>query len=72
MDAIKLVIFDVAGTIVEDRGEVLDAFAEALDKHGIPHTDAELKEWKGASKLEVIRYFVQRNGPADEQTVAAV
>jgi hypothetical protein len=29
MDAIKLVIFDVAGTIVEDRGEVLDAFAES-------------------------------------------
>jgi phosphonatase-like hydrolase len=72
MDAIKLVIFDVAGTIVEDRSEVLGAFAEALDKHGIPHTDAELKEWKGASKLEVIRHFVQRNGPADEQTVAAV
>lgn len=74
MDAIKLVIFDIAGTIVQDRGEVLGAFAAALAKHGIPHTVAELREWKGASKLEVIRHFVQRQvGPAnDESAVAAV
>src|SRR6266581_2868177 len=74
MDAIKLVIFDIAGTIVEDRGEVLGAFAAALDKHGISYTDAELKEWKGASKLEVIRHFVQRQAGAEarESLVAAV
>ena len=74
MDAIKLVIFDLAGTIVEDRGEVLGAFSTALEKHGVAHTTAELKEWKGASKQEVIRHFVQRQaGPgANESTVAAV
>jgi phosphonatase-like hydrolase len=62
MDAIKLVIFDVAGTIVEDRGEVVGAFSTALEKHGVAHTAAELKEWKGASKQEVIRHFVERQG----------
>jgi len=74
MDAIKLAIFDVAGTIVQDRGEVLRAFSTALEKHGIAHTTAELKEWKGASKQEVIRHFVRRRAKpeASESAVAAV
>jgi len=73
MNGIRLVVFDIAGTIVEDRGEVLCAFAEALDGHGIRYTDDELKEWKGASKKEVIRHFVRsQNTAADENAVAAV
>jgi phosphonatase-like hydrolase len=62
MDKIRLVIFDVAGTIIEDHGEVVSAFAGALDKHRILYTDDELKEWKGSSKQEVIRHFVERQG----------
>ncbi len=64
MDKIRLVIFDVAGTIIEDHGEVVSAFAAALDKHRILYTDDELKAWKGASKQEVIRHFVERQGGA--------
>ena len=60
MPAIKLVVFDIAGTIIEDHGEVLRAFSLALDKSGIPFTEDELKERKGASKREVIRHFVER------------
>ena len=60
MRPIKLVIFDIAGTIVEDRGEVLGAFTSALKKHHVPFTESELREWKGAAKREVIRHFVER------------
>ncbi len=66
MPSIKLVIFDIAGTIVEDRGEVLEAFGSALRKRCIPFTDAELQEWKGASKREVIRHFVEKQGVEHE------
>ncbi len=73
MDSIRLVVFDIAGTIVQDRGEVLRAFVEALARHGIRSTDDELKEWKGASKKEVIRHFVRRqDATADECAVASV
>jgi phosphonatase-like hydrolase len=73
MHSSRLVVFDIAGTIVKDQGEVLHAFADALNRHGIQHTDAELKEWKGASKKEVIRHFVRRpDATADESAVAAV
>jgi len=60
MPNIKLVVFDIAGTIIEDRGEVLTAFASALRKNGIGFAEDELQEWKGASKREVIRHFVER------------
>ena len=60
MPPIKLVVFDIAGTIVQDRGEVVHAFSSALRAHGIAFTDAELEEWKGASKREVVRHFVTR------------
>ncbi len=73
MNSIRLVVFDIAGTIVEDRGEVLRAFGEALARHGIRSTDDELKEWKGASKKEVIRHFVRRQDEAaDESAIEAV
>ena len=75
MDAIKLVIFDIAGTIIVDRGEVLGAFSTALRRHGVDFPEFELEEWKGASKSEVIRHFVTRqfgDGPKHDQKVALV
>jgi phosphoglycolate phosphatase len=69
MASIKLVIFDIAGTIIEDHGEVVSAFASALEKQGIPFTDSELEEWKGASKREVIRHFVERQAKSSESQV---
>lgn len=57
--AIRLVIFDVAGTIIEDHGEVLSCFAAALKKNNIRAEEEELREWKGASKREVIKHFVE-------------
>lgn len=64
MSCIRLVIFDVAGTIVEDHGEIVRAFAIALKDNNIDASEDELLRWKGASKREVIRHFVQRqHGP---------
>jgi phosphonatase-like hydrolase len=60
MANVELVVFDVAGTIIEDRGEVRTALGNALGKNGIPFEQDELKAWMGASKREVIRHFVAR------------
>jgi phosphonatase-like hydrolase len=72
MNDIKLVIFDIAGTIITDRGEVVHAFGSALKEHGIPYTDAELAEWKGTSKREVIWRFVSRDGSAGDDRVEKI
>ena len=63
MSRIKLVVFDMAGTIIEDYGDVVRAFAKALTENGVPFVEDELKKWKGASKREVIRHFVKRAAP---------
>jgi phosphonatase-like hydrolase len=57
---VKLVIFDVGGTIVEDNGEVIASFCAALEANALPATAAELAELKGSSKRDVIRRFVER------------
>jgi phosphonatase-like hydrolase len=60
MSSIRLVIFDIGGTIIEDNGEVIAAFSQALEKNGISATPAELKPLKGSSKRDVIKHFVER------------
>ena len=62
MPQISLVIFDIAGTIIEDHGEVVSAFATALKKNGIPFMEDEVRRWMGASKREVIRHFAEQAG----------
>jgi phosphonatase-like hydrolase len=59
MQTVRLVVFDVAGTIIEDHGEVADSFQQALKQNGIAIPDGQLMEWRGASKREVIRHFVE-------------
>lgn len=67
MQNIRLVIFDIAGTIIEDHGEVVTSFRTALQLNGIDISEAELREWKGASKQEVIRRFVTERFPDDHE-----
>jgi len=59
---IKLVIFDIAGTVIEDAGQVPEAFTTALRAHEIEVTNDAIREMRGASKREVIKRFVERQG----------
>ena len=61
---IELVVFDTSGTTVEDGGLVLDAFLEALGQQQVTVTESELQPWRGASKRQVLRVFIERQwGP---------
>ena len=57
---VKLVVFDVGGTIIQDNGEVVASFCAALEANGLFTTAAEFAEFKGTSKRDVIRRFVER------------
>jgi phosphonatase-like hydrolase len=59
--AIRLIVLDVGGTIIQDRGDVPDALQSAFAKHGITVTPAEIAQWRGASKREVVRHFAGDN-----------
>jgi phosphonatase-like hydrolase len=61
MKDIALVVFDMAGTTIEDSGQVPEAFTTVLRRHGIEITDDALRAVRGASKRDAIRHFVVRN-----------
>ena len=56
---IELVVFDMAGTTVEDGGQVASAFRDALGQQQVAVTEAELRPWRGASKRQVLRAFIE-------------
>ncbi len=60
----SLVVFDLAGTTVEDRGQVPAAFTAALAAHGIVATPDQVTRVRGASKRQAIRTFVTNEGDA--------
>jgi phosphoglycolate phosphatase len=64
IEKITLVIFDMAGTTIEDAGQVPAAFETVLAVHGLTVTDDELRAVRGASKREAIRLLVGRQQPA--------
>jgi len=62
MDDIRLVVFDMAGTTVNDDGQVAAAFTAALAEHGVAPTPEQLRDVRGASKREAVRRFLP-DGP---------
>lgn len=58
MHELELVIFDLAGTTVEDHGEVPAAFIAALADHGVEVTLQQVKEVRGASKRQALLHFI--------------
>jgi phosphonatase-like hydrolase len=55
---IRLVVLDIGGTIVEDRGDVPALLRSAMEHHGVPSSPEEIARMRGASKREVIGHFV--------------
>jgi phosphonatase-like hydrolase len=58
--AVRLVVLDIGGTIVEDRGDVPETLRKALANHGVDSTADEIAHWRGASKRELVRHFVDQ------------
>jgi len=60
MNPIRLVLFDITGTIIKDSGDMVRAMIMALQKNEMSVDERELREWRGAAKRQVIRHFVGR------------
>ena len=60
---LRLIVLDVGGTIIEDRGDVPEALVGAFAKHRLKVTPEEIAVWRGASKREVVRHFASERAP---------
>jgi phosphonatase-like hydrolase len=65
----SLVIFDLAGTTIEDRGQVPAAFAAALSANGVTLSPEDIMRVRGASKRQAIRALLP---PHDEHRAAGI
>jgi phosphonatase-like hydrolase len=64
VSGIRLVVLDVGGTIIEDRSDLPQVLSSALAHHGIESSAEEIRQRRGASKREIIRYFVEKHAPS--------
>jgi len=60
MGPIQLVVFDLAGTTVDDRGMVLECFVETVRAYNLPSTPEELNALMGLNKREVLGMLAGR------------
>lgn len=73
MGPIQLVVFDMAGTTIEDRGGVvLNCLVEAAQAYELPGTPDELNALMGMNKREVFGMLAARLYPTDEARAARV
>lgn len=72
MKKTKLVVFDLAGTTVTDRGNVNVAFREAFAADGIEVDEAEVNKLMGYRKMEAITIMMSKHFPGDTDRYAEV
>lgn len=65
MNGLQLVVFDMAGTTIEDAGQVPEAFTTVLRRRGMDISAEQLRAVRGASKRDAIRHFVRERHGGD-------
>ena len=69
---IELVACDMAGTTIDEHGDVYVALARCVEETGVATTPEAVQEWMGADKVEAITALIRAGGgTADPDTVAA-
>jgi phosphonatase-like hydrolase len=63
MSAIQLVVFDIAGTTVRDRGNVGDSFIAAFHEYGFELPREEVGKVMGFRKMDAIRMLLEKFYP---------
>jgi hypothetical protein len=62
---IELVALDVAGTTVDEHGDVYEALRDSVVAEGAEVTDALVRQWMGTDKREAIAALVAAGGGGD-------
>jgi len=61
MSKIKLAVFDLSGTTVQDDSGVRDCLYQAAQEHGLPTTPDEIVLHMGTNKIHLYQYLVARS-----------
>jgi len=68
---IQLLACDMAGTTIDEHGDVYRALAQSVEEAGVRTTEEDVQAWMGADKVEAITALLKLGGhAADPVTVA--
>ena len=56
---LKLLVFDMSGTIINDGGIVYQTLSQTLNNNGISVALDEIPRWYGLSNRELVRHYVK-------------
>ena len=59
---IRLAVFDMAGTTVNDRDEVYRVLREATEREGARYSDETFQQWMGTEKNHAIGQLLRVGG----------
>ncbi|WP_427015837.1 phosphonatase-like hydrolase [Pseudarthrobacter sp. P1] len=70
---IELAAFDMAGTTIDDHGQVYLALRDAVEELGAPVAEADLQHWMGVDKVTAIAALARLGGlePSPDQVAGA-
>ncbi|NQD87584.1 phosphonatase-like hydrolase [Paenarthrobacter sp. CM16] len=68
---IKLVACDMAGTTIDEHGDVYVALARCVEETGVTTTPEAVQEWMGADKVEAITALIEAGGGAAMPEIVA-
>ncbi|MFK0041045.1 phosphonatase-like hydrolase [Paenarthrobacter sp. NPDC090517] len=68
---IQLVACDMAGTTIDEHGDVYLALARCVEETGVTTTAEAVQEWMGADKVEAITALIEAGGGAATPEVVA-
>lgn len=72
MTTIELIACDMAGTTIDEHGDVYRALRNCVTETGVEVSDEDLQTWMGVDKVEAITALLKIGGhPADDATVRA-
>eukprot|EP01065_Artemidia_motanka_P012720 TRINITY_DN1701_c2_g2_i1.p1 TRINITY_DN1701_c2_g2~~TRINITY_DN1701_c2_g2_i1.p1 ORF type:complete len:287 (+),score=127.64 TRINITY_DN1701_c2_g2_i1:67-861(+) len=68
---VRMVVFDMAGTVVDEGGIVYSTLKTVMRSSGLTVDDAAFDAWHGANKKEVVAHFVKTNGKGNTDKIYA-
>jgi phosphonatase-like hydrolase len=69
---LRLVVFDLSGTTIQDTGAVADAFTGTMSSYGLVITPEFLQSVRGASKREAIRKMLETHNDGRNHSVDGI
>lgn len=72
MSSIQLVVFDIAGTTVHDKGNVADSFLSAFRDFGFEMPRADVQKVMGFRKIDAIAILLDKFAPGQKDDEALI